>query len=67
MTVIAKNGEVTVGMTKKTAANGRFSAKINGSSSIEHYCKTEHLCYNFRHFAKLQKVSRKAKNKNNKL
>jgi hypothetical protein len=36
--------------------NGGFSAKINGSSSIELLCKTEHLCFDFRHFAKLQTV-----------
>lgn len=39
--------------------NGGFSAKINGSSSIELLCKTEHLCFDFRHFAKLQTVSSK--------
>jgi hypothetical protein len=37
--------------------NGGFSAKFNGSSSIEHLRKTEHLCFYFRHFAKLQNVS----------
>ena len=37
--------------------NGGFSAKFNGSSSIELLCKTEHLCFDFRHFAKLQNVS----------
>jgi hypothetical protein len=36
--------------------NGGFSAKFNGSSSIELLCKTEHLCFDFRHFAKLQNV-----------
>ena len=36
--------------------NGGFSAKFNGSSSIELLCKTEHLCFDFRHFAKLQTV-----------
>ncbi|WP_221177746.1 hypothetical protein, partial [Epilithonimonas hominis] len=40
--------------------NGGFSAKFNGSSSIELLCKTEHLCFDFRHFAKLQTVSGKA-------
>ena len=35
--------------------NGGFSAKFNGSSSIKHLCKTEHLCFDFRHFAKLLK------------
>jgi hypothetical protein len=34
--------------------NGGFSAKINGSSSIELLYKTVHLCFDFRHFAKLQ-------------
>src|SRR5690606_29516532 len=34
--------------------NGGFNAKFNGSSSIELLCKTEHLCFDFRHFAKLQ-------------
>jgi hypothetical protein len=36
--------------------NGGLSAKFNGSSSIEHLYKTEHLCFDFRHFAKLQNV-----------
>ena len=36
--------------------NGGFSAKFNGSSSIELLCKTEHLCFEIRHFAKLQTV-----------
>ncbi len=36
--------------------NGGFSAKFNSSSSIELLCKTEHLCFDFRHFAKLQNV-----------
>jgi len=36
--------------------NGGFSAKFNRSSSIELLCKTEHLCFDFRHFAKLQTV-----------
>jgi hypothetical protein len=40
--------------------NGGFSAKLNGSSSIELLFKTEHLCFDFRHFAKLQNVSCKA-------
>ena len=39
--------------------NGGFSAKFNGSTSIELLCKTEHLCFDFRHFAKLQTVNRK--------
>ena len=34
--------------------NGGFSAKFNGSSSIELLYKTEHLCFDFRHFAKLK-------------
>ena len=38
--------------------NGGFSAKFNGSSSIELLCKTEHLSFDFRHFAKLQNVVR---------
>ncbi|WP_124642814.1 hypothetical protein [Amniculibacterium aquaticum] len=36
--------------------NGGFSAKFNGSSSIELLYKTEHLCFEIRHFAKLQNV-----------
>ena len=50
-------------MTKKgqhiTAVwqNGGFSAKFNGNTSIELLCKTEQLCFDFRHFAKLQNVS----------
>jgi len=40
--------------------NGGFSAKFNGSSSIELLCKTEHLFFDFRHFAKLQNVGGKA-------
>jgi hypothetical protein len=36
--------------------NGGFNAKFNGSSSIELLCITEHLCFDFRHFAKLQNV-----------
>jgi hypothetical protein len=42
--------------TERTTAvwqNGGFSAKFNSSSSIELLCKTEHLCFDFRHFAKL--------------
>ena len=52
-------------MTKKgqhiTAVwqNGGFSAKFNGNTSIELLCKTEQLCFDFRHFAKLQTVSGK--------
>jgi hypothetical protein len=51
-------------MTKKgqhiTAVwqNGGFSAKFNGNTSIELLCKTEQLCFDFRHFAKLQNVVR---------
>jgi hypothetical protein len=37
--------------------NGGFSAKFNSSSSIEHLCKNEHLCFGYRHCAKLQNVS----------
>ena len=44
--------------------NGGFSAKFKFSYSIELLCKTEHLCFDFRHFAKLQNVSGSAKNKN---
>ena len=36
--------------------NGGFSAKFKFSSSIELLCKTEHLCFDFRHFAKLRNV-----------
>ncbi|MGC1633780.1 MAG: hypothetical protein WA749_16845, partial [Gelidibacter sp.] len=36
--------------------NGGFSAKFNGSSSIKLFYETEHLCFEFRHFAKLQNV-----------
>ena len=56
-------------MTKKgqhiTAVwqNGGFSAKFNGNTSIELLCKTEQLCFDFRHFAKLQNVSRNFKKK----
>lgn len=38
--------------------NGSSSGKFNSSSSIELSCKTEHLCFDFRHFAKLQTVVR---------
>jgi hypothetical protein len=37
--------------------NGGFSAKFKFSSSIELLYKTEHLSFDFRHFAKLQTVS----------
>lgn len=37
--------------------NGGFSTKFYGSSSIELLCKTEHLPFDFRHFAKLQNVA----------
>ena len=43
--------------------NGGFSTKIKFSSSIELLCKTEHLCFDFRHFAKLQNVSGQLKSK----
>lgn len=43
--------------------NGGFSAKFNRSSSIELLCKTEHLCFDFRHFAKPQTVTANAKKK----
>lgn len=36
--------------------NGGFSAKFNISSSFEHSCKTEHLCFDFRHFAKFSMI-----------
>ena len=47
-----KKGERTTAVWQ----NGGFSAKFNGSSSIELLCKTELLCFDFRHFAKLQNV-----------
>jgi hypothetical protein len=31
--------------------NGGFIAKFNGISSIEFLCKTEHLYFDFRHYA----------------
>ena len=34
-----------------------LSAKFNGSSSIELLYKIEHLCFDFRHIAKLQNVT----------
>ncbi len=34
--------------------NGGLSAKFKFTSSIELSCKTEHLRFDFRHFAKLQ-------------
>ena len=40
--------------------NGGFSAKFNGSTSIELLYKTEHLRFDFRHFAKLQNVGSNA-------
>ncbi|WP_286496403.1 hypothetical protein, partial [Empedobacter sp. R132-2] len=60
-------------MTKKgqhiTAVwqNGGFSAKFNGNTSIELLCKTEQLCFDFRHFAKLQNVVRHSKTEPNKM
>src|SRR5690606_40731824 len=45
--------------------NGGFSAKFNGSTSIELLDKTEHLCFDFRHFAKLQNVSGHPKRRHN--
>ncbi len=39
--------------------NGGFSAEFNGSSSIKLLYKTEHLCFDFRHYAKPQTVSGK--------
>jgi hypothetical protein len=47
-------------ITDRTTAvwqNGGFSAKFKFSSSVELLCKTEHLCLDFRHFAKLQNVN----------
>jgi hypothetical protein len=35
--------------------NGGFSAKFKFGSSIELMSKPEHLCFDFRHFAKLLK------------
>ncbi len=40
--------------------NGGLSAKFNGSSSFELLYKTEHLSFDFRHFAKLQNVCEQA-------
>ena len=45
--------------------NGGFSAKFKFSSSIELLCKTEHLCFDFRHFAKPQNVMGKFKKRHN--
>jgi hypothetical protein len=45
--------------------NGGFSAKFNSSSSIELLCKTEHLCFDLRHFAKLQNVMGNPKDRQN--
>ena len=39
--------------------NGGFSAKLNIWNSIEHCANFVHLCFDFRHFAKLQTVSGK--------
>ncbi len=52
---------------RTTAAwqNGRFSAKFKGSSSIELLCKTEHLCFDFRHYAKPRPVGRPQNNDRN--
>ena len=36
--------------------NGGFSAKLNIRNSIEHCANFVHLCFDFRHFAKLQTV-----------
>ena len=56
---LSDNNELNNYAERTTAVwqNGGFSAKFNGSSSIELLCKTEHLCFDFRHFAKLQTVS----------
>lgn len=45
--------------------NGGFSAKFKFSSSIELLHKTEHLCFDFRHFAKLQNVIGKRNRRHN--
>ena len=50
-------------MTKKTLPptavwqNGGFRAKLNIRNSIEHCANFVHLCFDFRHFAKLQTVT----------
>lgn len=51
-------------MNERTTAvwqNGGFSAKFKFSSSIELLCKIEDLCFDFRHFAKLQTVTSNAR------
>ena len=48
---VKKGGRITA-----VWQNGGFSAKINIRSMIELLCKTEHLCFDFRHFAKPQTV-----------
>ena len=40
--------------------NGGFSAKLNIRNSIEHCANFVHLCFDFRHFAKLQTVGSNA-------
>ncbi|WP_026995409.1 hypothetical protein [Flectobacillus major] len=42
--------------------NGGFSAKLNIWNSIEHCANFVHLCFDFRHFAKLQTVGGYRKN-----
>ena len=58
---LSDNNELNNYAERTTAVwqNGGFSAKFNGSSLIELLYKTEHLCFDFRHFAKLQTVERK--------
>jgi hypothetical protein len=59
LTIVSKIYSLTlVSCATGTAVwqNGGFSAKFKFSSSIELLYKTEHLCFDFRHFAKLQNV-----------
>ncbi len=43
-------------VAKSSCQNDKFSEKINCSSSIVLLSKTEHLCFDFRHFANLKTV-----------
>lgn len=62
--IAKENGFLTLNQTTEKRGmpittvwqNGGFSGKFNGSSSIELLCKTEHLFFDFRHFAKLRNV-----------
>jgi hypothetical protein len=62
--IAKENGFLTLNQTTEKRGmpittvwqNGGFSGKFNGSSSIVLLCKTEHLFFDFRHFAKLQNV-----------